>query len=102
MSQTSYPSMFALLKKYELQPKKGLGQNFLVDPNHLRKIIAAAQLSPNDQVLEIGPGLGALSVLLCQAAQNVLALDLDPAMIKVLQTELAAYPNFWPYAKAIS
>ena len=78
----------ALLKKHNLRPKKSLGQNFLTDPKHLRKIIQAAELSANDIVLEIGPGLGALTQLLVNKARTVAAVELDQKMVKALQTEI--------------
>ena len=84
----------ALLKKYNLHPKKGLGQNFLTDPNHLRKIIQAADLSADDIVLEIGPGLGALTRLLVNNARAVAAIELDQALVAVLKTEIQA-DNFY-------
>ncbi|MFQ5578488.1 MAG: rRNA adenine N-6-methyltransferase family protein, partial [Anaerolineae bacterium] len=60
-------STHQLLKQYALHPQKSLGQNFLADPNHLQKIIEAAELSPTDVALEIGPGLGALIARLVEA-----------------------------------
>ena len=81
-----------LLKQYALRPKKSLGQNFLADPNHLQKIIEAAELSPADVALEIGPGLGALTARLVEAARRVAAVETDPAMVAVLRAELPA-PN---------
>jgi len=84
----------ALLKKYNLHPKKGLGQNFLIDPNHLRKIIQAADLSADDVVLEIGPGLGALTRLLVNKARAVAAIELDQALAAALKVEIQA-DNFY-------
>ncbi len=85
--------MTNLLQKYNLRPKKGLGQNFLTDPNHLRKIVAAAELTPADTVLEIGPGLGALTVPLTEAARAVVSVEVDADMVRVLNAEISA-PNF--------
>ncbi len=85
--------MTNLLQKYNLRPKKGLGQNFLTDPNHLRKIVAAAELTPADTVLEIGPGLGALTVPLTETARAVVAVEVDAAMVSILRAEITA-PNF--------
>jgi 16S rRNA (adenine1518-N6/adenine1519-N6)-dimethyltransferase len=87
-------SVYQLLKKYHFQPKKGLGQNFLADQNHLEKIVAAAELSPADVVLEIGPGLGALSVYLAARVKNVTAIEIDPLLVDILKVELSASPNF--------
>ncbi len=74
-------------------PRKRLGQHFLIDPNLLRKIVSLADIQPTDSVCEIGPGGGALTGLLCQAAQRVLALEVDPRMVEFLKTELAEYAN---------
>jgi 16S rRNA (adenine1518-N6/adenine1519-N6)-dimethyltransferase len=74
-------------------PRKRLGQHFLVDPNLLRKIVTLADLQPTDYVCEIGPGGGALTTLLCQAARRVLALEVDPRMVEFLKTELAGHTN---------
>ncbi len=92
-SADASPGVRALLDKYGLRPRKGLGQNFLADPNILRKIVEAAELSAEDTVLEIGPGLGTLTRLLAQAAGRVLAVELDEGMIHLLQKELAHLPN---------
>lgn len=86
-------SIATLLKKYTLRPHKGLGQNFLADPFHLAKIVAAAELSPTDLVLEIGPGLGTLTRLLAEAAGHVVAVEVDPALVHLLQQELADLRN---------
>ena len=86
-------NLSALLKKYNLQPKKGLGQNFLTDPHHLQKIVDAADLSPADTVLEIGPGPGTLTGHLCDAAGHVIAVELDSQMVHLLRTEYGHYAN---------
>lgn len=88
------PSVYQLIKKYHIQPKKGLGQNFLADQHHLEKIVNIAELSPTDTVLEIGPGLGVLSVLLTARAKSVVAAEIDPTMVDILKIELADRPNF--------
>jgi 16S rRNA (adenine1518-N6/adenine1519-N6)-dimethyltransferase len=82
-----------LLDKYNLRPRKGLGQHFLADPHILRKIVEAAELSPDTAVLEIGPGLGTLTRLLARAAGRVVAVELDGAMLGLLREELAYLPN---------
>lgn len=94
MSEKDLPSVFQLLKKYNIRPKKGLGQNFLGDENHLHKIVTAAELSPEDVVLEIGPGLGALSLPLAQAVGQVVAVEIDARMVEILQTEFSTLANF--------
>jgi 16S rRNA (adenine1518-N6/adenine1519-N6)-dimethyltransferase len=82
-----------LLDKYNLRPRKELGQHFLADPHILRKIVEAAELSPEMAVLEIGPGLGTLTRLLARAAGRVVAVELDGAMLGLLREELAYLPN---------
>ncbi len=86
-------SLSSLLKKYNLHPRKGLGQNFLTDPFHLDKIIDAAELTLDDTVLEIGPGPGTLTRLLTEAAGHVIAVELDSGMINLLQNEFDYYSN---------
>ena len=82
-----------LLQRYGLHPKKGLGQNFLVEAAALRRIVAAADLTELDTVLEIGPGLGALTRHLAAAAGRVVAVELDDRFIPVLTEELAGVSN---------
>jgi len=83
----------ALLHAHGLRPKKGLGQNFLVDPHALEHIAAAAEIGTQSSVLEIGPGLGSLTRCLAQAAGHVVAVELDGALIPILQEVLAPWPN---------
>lgn len=87
MASSHRSSISALLKKYNLRPRKGLGQNFLTDPVHLARIVEAAELKPEDTVLEVGPGLGALTRLLARTAGRVIAVELDPNLVELLQTE---------------
>lgn len=82
-----------ILRRYGLRPRKGLGQNFLVDRRALERIVAAAELTPDDTVLEVGPGVGQLTRLLAEAAGQVVAVELDREMVRVLQQELADRPN---------
>jgi 16S rRNA (adenine1518-N6/adenine1519-N6)-dimethyltransferase len=83
----------ALLRAHGLQASKGLGQNFLQDHSALEKIVQAAEIQPEDVVLEIGPGLGSLTRYLAISAKSVVAVELDRELIPVLQTVLAPYPN---------
>lgn len=82
-----------LLRRYNLDPKKSLGQNFLFDDNLLAQIAATADLEPADNVLEIGPGVGALTHHLAQRAGQVLAIELDDRLLPILEAELAGYDN---------
>lgn len=83
----------ALLREYGLFPKKGLGQNFLVDPETLRKIVLAADIPPGALVLEVGPGLGSLTRGLAQVARKVVAVELDEGLLPLLAQGLAGYAN---------
>ncbi|NPV68785.1 MAG: 16S rRNA (adenine(1518)-N(6)/adenine(1519)-N(6))-dimethyltransferase RsmA [Anaerolineae bacterium] len=82
-----------LLDSYGINPKKSLGQNFLHDPNALDKIIRAAELKPEETVLEIGPGTGALTDWLASVARRVIAVELDDRLIPLLQYRFSDYPN---------
>ena len=83
----------ALLRQFNIRPKKSLGQNFLVDDTAAERIVAAANLSPTDTVLEVGPGLGALTRHLAVAAQRIVAIELDQRLMPILQHTLEAYTN---------
>jgi len=82
-----------ILRRFDLRPRKGMGQNFLVDEAHLDRIVAAAELTPDDVVLEIGPGLGTLTVRLAEVAGFVVAVELDERMLAVLEETLAGRSN---------
>jgi len=83
----------SLLRRFNLQPKKSLGQNFLVEEHALAKVVAAAELSPTDTVLEIGPGLGSLTRHLAKAAARVVAVELDQNLLEPLNYVLADDSN---------
>ena len=82
-----------VLQKYEFQFKKKFGQNFLIDPHVLDKIVDAAQITKKDFVLEIGPGIGTLTQYLCEHAKQVLAVEIDAKLIPILKETLAPYDN---------
>lgn len=82
-----------LLEQWNLRPSKGLGQNFLVDRTALEKIVAAAELTPDDVVLEVGAGLGTLTQRLAWNAGHVVAVELDQRLMPVLQSVLADFDN---------
>lgn len=82
-----------VLQKYEFQFKKKFGQNFLIDPHVLDKIVDAAQVTKEDFVLEIGPGIGTLTQYLCEHAKQVLAVEIDAKLIPILKETLAPYDN---------
>lgn len=72
---------------------KRLGQNFLIDPNIVRKIVATANLSPADTVFEIGPGRGVLTEALSRAVRRVVAVEIDPQLHRLLQDRQSDWPN---------
>lgn len=86
-------STIEILKKYDFTFQKKYGQNFLIDPRVLDKIIAAAEISKDDFVLEIGPGIGTMTQYLAQAAGRVTAIEIDRALIPILEDTLSAYDN---------
>lgn len=73
-----------ILERYDIQPKKSLGQNFMHDPNMLDKIIATAGVTNQDTVLEIGPGTGTLTARLALVARQVVAVEVDERMYDIL------------------
>ena len=89
----NYLNIYPLMKKYGIHPKKSLGQNFLVEPAGLSKVINAAELTAEDQVLEIGAGLGSLTYLLAQVAKSVTTVEIDRAMLPPLREALSEFPN---------
>lgn len=83
----------AIMEKYGVRTKKSFGQNFLTDLNVLKNIVEAADITSNDNVIEIGPGIGALTEQLAQSAGEVLALEIDQDLIPVLKEVLSPYDN---------
>ena len=90
---TSPASLFSQLSALGIRPKKGLGQNFLVDPAHRARIVAAAELTRDDTVLEIGPGPGVLTELIAEQAGRVIAVELDDRLIPLLRNRFAHQPH---------
>lgn len=82
-----------IMHKYGLHAKKGFGQNFLTDQSILQNIVKAAEIDQNDNVIEIGPGLGALTEQLAQAAGQVVGLEIDDDLLPVLKDVLSPYDN---------
>lgn len=78
----------AILSREGLWSKKSLGQNFLVDDKVLSEVVKNAKLSNNDEVLEIGPGLGTLTQKLCQKAKKVVAVEKDEKLAKILEKNI--------------
>ena len=82
-----------LLRQSDLRARKGLGQHFLIDGGVLEAIIAAAELTPDDLVVEVGPGLGILTRELAQKAGGVIAIELDDKLAALLKEMLASFNN---------
>ena len=83
----------AVLQKYNFVFQKKFGQNFLIDSHVLEKIVDAAQITDEDCVLEIGPGIGTMTQYLAESAREVVAVEIDRALIPILQDTLSAYDN---------
>lgn len=77
-----------LAARLEIRPTKQLGQNFVTDPNTIRRIVAAAKLTGDETVVEIGPGLGSLTLGLLEIAKQVIAVEIDPKMSAELETTI--------------
>ena len=93
MDLTSRKNIKNLLKAYRLRPSRKFGQNFLVDRAVIRKVIEAADPKKTDSILEIGPGLGALTQELAQKAKKVVAVEKDRNMVKILRETLKGFDN---------
>lgn len=83
----------ALLERHGLAPRKAAGQNFVVDPNTVERIVGAAGIGPDDVVLEIGPGLGSMTLPLARAARRVVAVEIDRGLAAVVADVTAPLGN---------
>ena len=83
----------AVLQKYNFSFQKKFGQNFLIDTHVLDKIIRSAEITKDDFVLEIGPGIGTMTQYLAFAAREVVAVEIDKALIPILEDTLSSYDN---------
>ena len=90
---TSPLNIPAILRQAEIKPSRGLGQNFLSDDRILEKIVSLSEVTENDEVLEIGPGLGSLTRHLARSARTVTAVEIDKKIIPVLSEILNDYAN---------
>lgn len=82
------------LSKYDFKFKKKFGQNFISDPHLLQKIVQAAEITADDIVVEIGPGAGTLTRVLAEAARAVVAIEIDPELIPIIEENMAGIDNF--------
>ena len=83
----------AIINKYDFHFAKKYGQNFLIDKSMLEKIISSAEIEEDDCVLEIGPGIGTMTQYLCEAARQVIVVEIDDKLIPILNDTLSAYDN---------
>lgn len=93
MDLLSIKNIKFILAKHNAKPSKGMGQNFLVDRPTLNKIIAVAELTKEDVILEVGPGLGTLTQELAKRVKKVIAVEKDAKMIEMLKENLKDYKN---------
>jgi 16S rRNA (adenine1518-N6/adenine1519-N6)-dimethyltransferase len=82
-----------LLREHGIRPSKWLGQNFVIDPNTIRKVIDVAGLDPSDAIVEIGAGCGSLTLGLVAAARRVVAVEVDPKLVEVLRQVTSGVTN---------
>ena len=82
-----------IINKYSFAFQKKFGQNFLIDSNVLESIIRGAEIAKDDFVLEIGPGIGTMTQYLCEAARQVVAVEIDKMLIPILEDTLSEYDN---------
>lgn len=83
-----------IMKKYGIKANKSLGQNFLINTEVVESIVNSSEISKDDMVIEIGPGLGTLTKYLLEKAGKVLCIELDTRMIKILNERFSIYDNF--------
>ena len=83
-----------IMRRYNIRANKSLGQNFLINSEVVENIISSSEISKEDMIIEIGPGLGTLTKYLLEKAGKVLCIELDSKMIKILQDRFSNYQNF--------
>ncbi|MBE6015827.1 MAG: 16S rRNA (adenine(1518)-N(6)/adenine(1519)-N(6))-dimethyltransferase RsmA [Lachnospiraceae bacterium] len=86
-------STMEIISKYNFNFKKDFGQNFLIDGNVLSRIVECAEVTGDDTVIEIGPGIGSMTQYLCRAAKHVIAIEIDKTLIPILEETLGEYDN---------
>lgn len=86
-------STLEVIRKYDFAFQKKFGQNFLIDGNIVEKIVRKAGVTKDDFVLEIGPGIGTMTQILCENAREVAAVEIDDNLIEILKDTLSAYDN---------
>ena len=91
--ESLYQETKFIMKKYGISANKSLGQNFLIDESVVEKIVESSEITKDDLVIEIGPGLGTLTKKLLEKAQKVICVELDKKMIQILNDRFIAYNN---------
>lgn len=89
----SRPAVRELLTERGLAPRRDLGQNFVTDPNTVRRIAALARVGPGDRVVEVGAGLGSLTLALAETGADVVAIEVDPGLAAALRDVVAPHSN---------
>jgi 16S rRNA (adenine1518-N6/adenine1519-N6)-dimethyltransferase len=89
----SRPAIRQLLDSAALSPRRDLGQNFVADPNTVRRIAALARVGPDDRVVEIGAGLGSLTLALAETGAEITAIEADRSLVPILRDVVAELPN---------
>lgn len=91
--ETLYSKTKDIIKKYNFNIKKNFGQNFLIDQHVIDKIISSSDITDDDIILEIGPGIGTLTQYLAKAAKKVIAVEIDNSLIPILKGVLSSFDN---------
>lgn len=94
MKLSGKSELMSVLNKYNFSFSKSLGQNFLIDQNILNKIVSGSGINKNTNVLEVGPGAGTLTRELCLTAKKVTAVEIDKALIPILNDVMSDFDNF--------
>lgn len=82
-----------VMSQYGFRFSKSLGQNFIIDPGVIDRIVDGAEIAPTDAVIEIGPGIGVMTQALCERAKKVVAIEIDSALIPILKETMSGYDN---------
>jgi 16S rRNA (adenine1518-N6/adenine1519-N6)-dimethyltransferase len=90
---TSPKTIKALMSRYGFHFSKSLGQNFIIDENVLERIVTGAEIGPEDDVLEIGPGIGVMTEVLCEHAKRVVAIEIDSSLMPILSETVGHFEN---------
>lgn len=95
MDLTDITNIKRTLKAFGAHSRKDLGQHFLIDKKALETIVETSEIKPNDKIVEVGPGMGILTNELCKLAKEVIAVELDSAMVGVIKTSCIKHSNLW-------